>query len=278
MRINKRLATVAVLGALVGPALFAPPASAAVDGLDVVDVATGSSSMNKSTFAECDPGQRVIGGGAWVAGGSGDVRIVEMIPREDYVFAAAVEDEDGTSSTWSLMVSAICADPLPGLEIVEQVSTRTSNQYNSVAADCTGDNVLLGTGYEIEDHGNQVGLDDLKVTSETRLTGWAYEDDSGYGSTWRLRVFAICADEPAGYERIAVENTNSSADFRTLTADCTGDKVLLGGGGQIDGGSGNVVVDDLYNENHAFTVSAYEDDNGTSSNWHLHAYALCADE
>jgi hypothetical protein len=256
----------------------ASPASAQVAGRDVVTVNTTLTSDNKSITANCDSGQRVIGGSAWLVRADGDVRIVDMIPRTDYLYAFAREDEDGTNASWQLFASAVCADPIPGMDIVERTSTVTSDPWNSVAADCTGGDQLLGTGYRVNDGNGQVGLDDLKVTSSTRLTVWAYEDGTGYGSNWSVTAFAVCAPAPAGLEIVSEESTGTSDDTAALGAFCPNGKITLGGGGQVDGGGGQVIIDDLYKSEDEYRIRAYEDDDGTNNVWHLHAYAICANE
>ena len=277
---GKRLAAGAlVLGAATAAITIpAAPASAAVAGRDIVTVHTALTSDNKSITANCDTGQRVIGASAWLVRADGEVRIVDMIPRTDYVYAFAREDEDGTNASWQMWVSAVCANAIPGMEIVEQTSTVKSDPWNSVAADCTGGDQLLGTGYRINDGNGQVGLDDLKVTSSTRLTVWGYEDGSGYGSDWSVTAFAVCAPPPAGLEIVSEESIGTSDPSDALGAFCPNGKVTLGGGGQIDGGSGQVIVDDLYKSEDEYRITAYEDDDGTNAVWHLHAYAICANE
>ena len=49
-------------------------------------------------------------------------------------------------------------------------------------------------------------------------------------------------------------------------------------GGEITGGLGQVAMDDLIpnTTTNRATVKGYEDDNGTTSNWWLRAYAICA--
>jgi hypothetical protein len=278
--LGKRMAAGSLVAGAAAVAITVPasPAAAQVAGRDIVTVYTTQTSDDKSIAAHCDPGQRVIGGSAWLVRADGDVRIVDMIPRTDYLFVVALEDEDGTNASWQLFASAVCADPIPGMDIVERTSTVTSNLYNSVAADCTGGDQLLGTGYRVNDGDGEVGLDDLKVTSSTRLTVWAYEDGSGYGNTWSVTAFAVCAPPPAGLEIVSEESIGTSDDTAALGAFCPYGKVTLGGGGQVDGGGGQVIVDDLYKSEDEYRIRAYEDDDGTGAVWHLHAYAICANE
>lgn len=181
------MSTIAVPGA---------PAGADVPGVTIVteSVRLGANAPFGSLTADCPAGQVVIGTGAQLTGASGEAHIVEVKPTEDYVYVAAADDEDGSPWGWTLSAMAICADPLPG------------------------------------------------------------------------------------YEIIAVHTASSSSDFRSVEAESTGDKRLVGGGGTITGGSGQVVIDDLRPGNHDYVVSAYEDDDGHSGSWYLSAYAICVDQ
>jgi hypothetical protein len=62
-----------------------------------------------------------------------------------------------------------------------------------------------------------------------------------------------------------------------VTATCPAGKVLLGGGGEITGGFGEVLMDDMAPvpfEN-KFTVTGYED-SAYAPNWTVTAYAICS--
>jgi hypothetical protein len=269
---------VAAVAAFAATITASPASAATITDLDIVVENTGRTSSNKSATAECDPGQRVLAAGAWLVNANGNVRVTDLIPRDDYVYAFAREDEDGTTASWDLYVSATCADPLSDMEIVERTSTVTSDPYNGVVSDCTGDNELLGTGYRINDGLGQVGIDDFAVLGSTRLTATAYEDDTGFSGSWSVTTFAVCADAPTGLEHIDTVSGDTSNYVNTHVAGCTGDKEIIGGGGQVDGGQGHVIIEDLQPDNDEFTVTAMEDDNGTGALWHVHAFAICADE
>jgi hypothetical protein len=263
--------------------LSATPAAADIPNRDVVDASTAPSVANKAVTASCDPGQQIIGTGAWVAGGGGDVRITEMRPGVNsqgiyYLYVAAAVDEDGTSNTWSLHASAICAAPLPGLEIVPATSTPASDPANpSISARCTGARKLLGAGYKINDGFGQVGIDDFRVFSGS-VAAVAREDDTGFATSWSVTAYAICADPLPGLQIVERIGAFQSDYVNTVNARCPDGQKITGGGGMIEGGLGQVILEDLTNESDRYTVTAFEDDNGWSSTWRVYAYAICADD
>ncbi|WP_327030608.1 hypothetical protein OG989_12665 [Micromonospora sp. NBC_01740] len=84
-----------------------------------------------------------------------------------------------------------------------------------------------------------------------------------------------------GLVRIAATSASDSTDFRSVTATCPVGKVLTGTGYELNGATGEAVVDDLRPNGGpataptAVTVGAYEAE-AFAGNWSLTAYAICA--
>ncbi|MEU4772453.1 hypothetical protein [Micromonospora sp. NPDC023644] len=84
-----------------------------------------------------------------------------------------------------------------------------------------------------------------------------------------------------GLVRIAVTSASNSTDFRSVTATCPVGKVLTGTGYELNGATGEAVVDDLRPNGGpavaptAVTVGAYEAE-AFAGNWSLTAFAICA--
>ena len=84
-----------------------------------------------------------------------------------------------------------------------------------------------------------------------------------------------------GRVRITATSGSNSNDYKYVTARCPEGKRLLGAGGKIAGGSGEVEMDDISLRKAtsgppaAVRVYAYETD-PYASNWTVRAYAICA--
>ena len=93
-------------------------------------------------------------------------------------------------------------------------------------------------------------------------------------------VLASQAEAVPGLQRITKVSVSDSSTSKTVTANCPVGKRVLGGGGTVTGGRGQVVLERLEPvqsaTNDRFVVRAREDGTGYSSNWRLTAYALCA--
>ena len=83
-----------------------------------------------------------------------------------------------------------------------------------------------------------------------------------------------------GLQRTIKASVSDSSTSKTVTARCPAGKQVLGGGGTVTGGRGQVVLERLQpvqaTTGDRFVVGAREDGTGYSGSWRLTAYALCA--
>lgn len=126
---------------------------------------------------------------------------------------------------------------------------------------------------------NQVVLD--KVTPKADLTGvtaTAVEDPTGFSDDWSMDALAICANPPPGLELVTTEGDPDSDRTAGVTATCPAGKNLLGTGADINGGSGQVSLDDVRPNDslRTTTVTAIEDETGFAGDWSVNAHAICA--
>ena len=113
----------------------------------------------------------------------------------------------------------------------------------------------------------------------TTVTATAHEDEDGYGGTWAVAAYAVCAPAPAGIQRVAASSLADSEESSQASASCPAGKHVLGMAGSIDNAQGNVLIDDL-KTNAALTkatVTGFEDTTGYNSDWSVTAYAICID-
>jgi hypothetical protein len=235
-------------------------------------------------FADCPSDWEATGGGATVNGGRGQVRIHNITPTIGR--ADAAEDENGFSGEWFLRAFAVCATPLPGLDDESNLSPENSTSPKSVTVTCPAGTRVVGAGGAGPLEGEvvsdpaefQVVLDDITPNAAlTSVTATAYEDETGFGRDWDVFAYANCAIPPPGLERV-VATTPSNSSNKSVTATCPSGKNLLGTGGDITGGLGQVVLGAV-EPNAALTsvtVTGLEDETGRAANWSLRSYAICA--
>src|SRR2546423_353188 len=74
--------------------------------------------------------------GASLSQGFGQISISELRFGDNLVTASAVDDEDGYSGSWSVSAYAICANPLPGRQVVSSAQAADSNSPKFIRVQC----------------------------------------------------------------------------------------------------------------------------------------------
>ncbi|WP_189857857.1 hypothetical protein [Streptomyces poonensis] len=269
--------------------LGTPTADAAVPGLMRVERHSAfDSSSTKRATATCPAGKRVVGAGTHVHQGAGEVAVQALRPAADLrsVTVRAVE-ADSYAGTWRLTAYAICAESLPGLQLVHKSSTSSSADSKGVTASCPDRKKLVGTGADITAGNGAVVLNSLRpngslTSSPTRHTAHAFEADP-YARNWRLTAYAICATGLPGLTRAERSSNSASADNVSVPVQCRAGKRTTGMGVEIRGGSGEVVLNSLRPDGsttqapRTTTGQAFEED-PYPAKWRLTTYAICANQ
>jgi hypothetical protein len=180
-----------------------------VAGLQIVTSTGVSDSVaRKQKIASCPSGKQLTGlGGAIVSSATGQVRLESFSALSPFGTTAnganiiAAEDETGLSANWAVDAYAICANPLPGQQLVSAVSAAGSPGRQLQSASCPSGKRAVGIGAQIQVQSGgfgQVGLDTLLSSPlgspPTAHVAFASEDQNGFAGTWTLTSQAICAN------------------------------------------------------------------------------------
>jgi hypothetical protein len=187
----------------------AAPALAAVSGYTMVRSAERDFESNPSSFAvaKCPVGKVVIGAGGHVDEfGDPDtetVRLTRIQPVHtsagDNVVVEAAEPASGFAGAWQVIAIAICANPLPGYQIVSGSTGPASPTFVATAAVCPQGKLVMGTGARVVDGGGEVWLQLMRHSGPRDISrATAREDANGQDTNWSLTAYAICADPIAG--------------------------------------------------------------------------------
>ncbi|MDG4766785.1 hypothetical protein O7632_22175 [Solwaraspora sp. WMMD406] len=165
-------------------------------GLEYIGFQTGSNSDNyKAATATCSAGKRLISVGARTSNGGGNVVIDDLRPNSALTSATVTgyEDEAGYAGNWSLWSYGVCANPLPGLQLVSATSTVDSAD-KVVGANCPAGKRLHGLGAEITGGiGQAIHAGVYPDAALTSAVDIALEDPTGIPGNWYTRAYAICA-------------------------------------------------------------------------------------
>jgi hypothetical protein len=269
-------AVVVVAAPAVVQVVGAPPASAALPGWKIVygDSAVDSKTY-KSAVAECQGSKRVVGAGFKITGAGTDVILDDLIPGATTVTVGAGEDQDGTDADWRVTAVAVCADPLPGLEIVTAASQFGTGGLKSATAACPSGKAVVGTGAALTNGWGHISIGALMVTDST-VDAYGTDDQDGYSGSWSVTAYAVCATPPPGLTHSVRSSTYGSEADNATGTNCTPGSRPLGLGWAV-GGGGQVHVTRAEPDGSGARLRGHEDDNGYGEPWFMTATAICAD-
>jgi hypothetical protein len=279
-RIGRWVSTIGAVATLAGAQALvqlvgATPASAAVPGLQVVSATSAlNSNTLKAVTATCPSGKRVVGTGFQLLGGQGDVILDDVLPTATNVTVSAGEDQDGTVANWKITALAVCANPLPGLEIVTVTSAFGQSTGKSASAFCPGGKRVIGTGAALTNGFGQVSVGNLTMSS-TGVFAFGIDDQDGYTGSWSITAYAICANPLPGLTFVTGASAFDSTTSKLASANCPAGRVALGLGWGM-GGGGEAHVNFAGIGGSGVTLVANEDDDGFSGNWQLNPVVICA--
>jgi hypothetical protein len=252
-------------------------------GLVYVSAQTGfDSTVYKSVTVECPAGLRVIGMAYNLSGAPGSVVLDDFIPNATSVTVGAGEvvgpgePSDGTTLSWSVTATAVCAVAPPGLEIVSARSgTQQGTPFARVDAFCPGTKVLLGAGAALSQGFGQISISALQLVGG-HASATAIDDEDHYSGTWTLTTYAICADWNPDVETVSNNNSMGSPTSAWLRAICPVGKRAISVGWWVNTEEQVLATGVSFEfDNQVGRVDAHEDDNGYSGWWQLGVRATC---
>ena len=175
------------------------------------------------------------------------------------------------------------AEAVPGLQRTIKASVSDSSTSKTVTARCPAGKRVLGGGGTVTGGRGQVVLERLQpvqTTTGDRFVVGAREDGTGYSGSWRLTAYALCANPLAGYGILPSTSGSASSNSPQDTLSFCIGQPLVGFGGSVNGGAGQVHLSNLISASNGtvdFTpIAAQEDSNGFDGAWTVSAYAVCA--
>ncbi len=242
--------------------------------------------ISSARAADCVSGRLAAGAGIDTAGGTGRVAAFDVIPARSsptFSYAGAHTVSGQTADSWNISAQAICATAFPNQAPTSAASVNDSETEKSATVTCPAGLRVIGAGGGI--NGGDPTLVPANLTLETvrpnsaltGVTATAHETEGGTASNWTLNAYAVCASRPAGLRRVKTSSAPGSDEFAQTTATCPAGTHLIGTGGEVVGGAGEVVLDDLRADTALTktTVTGFEDHTGLDSDWHMTAYAIC---
>ena len=280
-----------ILTATATTALAAPtPAHAALPGAAVSSAITPfDSEPAKTAIAFCGEGKRVTGGGGRITG-PGHVVMTRLQPvhtnNRDRFEVSAAEDEIGTDETWSVQAFAVCADALPGQEIVSGTAADDGSSSQSAIAQCPDGKRAISGGGRITGGQGQVHLSAVRNAPTLTLAA-GQEDSTGFAGSWTVTAYLVCASVDPTTLRFSEFTSGSNSDSPKFESTSCGTIVgfrVTGGGFSIvaPNAAGDVVIQAVLPEVLIGGVPGTQvrviarENNPTDEIWRVSAGASCA--
>ena len=169
----------------------------------------------------------------------------------------------------------------PGSVVVVSASSGFSvSASKTVTATCPSTNPrVLGGGFTAS--GQHIEVVERRpmsgLTDSYRAV--AVQDEIGTTASWQLIVYAYCSSVAPGWELLTAVGPTTSDSFNAIYPTCPSGKNATGGGGQVNGGAGQVKlltqgVGGVQNPR-GYGVAGLEDITGFSGSWNVTAYVIC---
>jgi hypothetical protein len=276
MRNNRRLggATALLIGAALLTVVPAGAAHAAVPGLQQVQAPSVSNSVGKSVSVVCPAGKRVVSAGGYITGApAGEVTLDDVEPIGSTSVMVSAYETDGTPANWVVHAVAECADPLPGQTVRFQPSALNSVD-KTATVNCPAGTNVIGAGVQTDNGQGDVIIDRIAPNAGLTSVTVAGEEDTPITRNWQIFAYAVCANAPSGLLGVAAappSNSNNKAQVAT----CPAGKIALGGGAEVVGAGGEVLLSELLPIANTSLALAQEEDPFAGS-WTLISSTICA--
>jgi hypothetical protein len=225
-----------LLGSAVVQAATVEPA-AAVPGLHTVYADSGPLSSRAYTQdAVCPAGEQVVGGGGVAYREPFDrLFLTASYPLADGRTwrVRAAKEAPGWDGTWHLSAYAICAAPLWGWEVQRGNSGPGSAAFKTTYTfECSKGKKVLSAGGRVNAPDGSVGLTMIRPDGPLTIgRASARVAHAGFGDSWSVDSFAICAFPPDNLQNSGVIAKGDESVFWNCPGTTTA--VGVGGGGGL---------------------------------------------
>jgi hypothetical protein len=260
----------------------------AVPGLVVtIDWSDATASEDpKAAQATCPVGTVVLGGGADIVNGSGQVRLLSLIPFDngiaaDSFYAYATEDYDGYAGNWTMYTWAICGSHVSGWQKVSHTAmSNGAADIFGLSATCPSGKKVIGAGANILGFTNYNFVDGIAPGSNLSGIWVEAAQEEGFELPIKVTAHAICINPVPGQQLVWASTGTDSSSGKYVSVSCPAGTKVHGTGGSLSGAAGEVVIDRVglfgVNAVEGADIEAYEDQTGAAANWQATAYAICA--
>jgi hypothetical protein len=231
----------------------------------------------KGAYAICPAGEKLYGGGGRVVDGDGYVRLTEMFPLNEGIYAIeAREVSGGYGGAWEVHAYAICGTP-QNIQIVEGWNNVGQATYGEVSLSCPQGTWATGVGGRVINGGSLQWMRPYDYAGYGAVVVAGVKEAVPVQSGFTVVGYAICTAEPAGYEITVTGTQLYSGRTLQISTQCPGGKLVLGTGLTKTDPNGTSRVDAVFPTFDRTTVWATTRQPDATNPIGLGAWAICAD-
>lgn len=270
---------------VIGAALTVPagPAQAVANPYRNQGVSANDASSPKDAVASCTGNDRLVGMGAKIEGGQGEVLLTGMVPdlATDSVTATGVENV-AVGTAWQAIAWAICApvgtEPA-NLAVEDDVAVAVPASPKTVDAQCQGNSIVYSVGFILTEDDGKVAIDEVEFDPAFTSGSVTAYTNNGLAGSWGLQTYVICgAPSPNPSLQTWTSARNSITPKTETTPVCGGTTEVHGVGAVIDGARGDASITTLNPRPQLTTGEATVREIGTTTdNWEMEVQAFCSD-
>lgn len=170
--------------------------------------------------------------------------------------------------------------PVGSVQVVSVSSGFSPGPSKTVSAVCPAARPrVLGGGFTIA--GTHLVVSELRPVRGTTVDSYrvtAVQDEVGTTASWQLLAYAYCASVAPGWELVSATSGTTSDPFNSVLITCPSGKSVVGSGGRMNGGAGQVHLNTqgigAVGPNKV-AASGLEDRTGFAGTWSVTGYAVC---
>jgi hypothetical protein len=244
---------------------------------------TASGGETGTVQAVCPAGTKVIGGGATSIPATGKVRLIQMQPVQDSTGGryVATAKADRTAGKYQLTAFAVCANNLPGLQIVSRTGAKSTSPFQLTGVACPAGEQVLGTGAAVKGGLGHVTIieDSINTVTKTEMLAGAFADNTGLAGSWSLNSYAVCANPVPGYSIQQVASASNANPLKVATVTCPVGTTVHSGQAVISSANGEVLMTEggaISADRRLVRATGTARPGSNTGNWSVIAFAVCA--
>lgn len=176
--------------------------------------------------------------------------------------------------------AAAATIPVGSVQVVSASTGLSTGSSKTISAVCPAARpFVLGGGFTTT--GTHIVVNELQPIDGASVDSYRVSagfDEVGTSGAWNLLAYAYCSSTAPGWQLVPLTSTTTSNSFNSILVTCPSGKAVVGTGGRINGGAGQVqlVTQSIGGVGpNKMVAGGLEDISGFAGSWSATGYAVC---